>query len=395
MENPQLILGTVLLSHLSFMVIWLLGRRRPLRVADAVLAAFLSACALIILTDLLKWLGALQRHEWLVGLYLPAQYALAPLIFLYVGVLTGAQPPSWRRHLGRLALGPLLALLVGAVPFFLLLNAEQRALVLTAGLSKLGREQWLVQRCLFASVVCVPFYNGVYVWACLRRLRRHLRTVENFFSDIEDKQLSWLRWMLLVLVAAAAIDVIGTIFAFGDLLNIALQACWIYALTFLALGQPPVFADARDLKVAGEVAAASPERRKYARSALAEADLVRIAAKLAQAMQDDRLYRDPGLTLRNLSERTGVAPAYLSQTLNVHLGRSFFDYVNGWRIEDACRQLADPARSIAAIGEEVGFRSRSTFYSAFRKAVGESVGDYRRRALRSLSGVAAVGQADV
>jgi AraC-like DNA-binding protein len=389
MENPQLILATVLLSHLAFMVVWLLGRRRPLRIADAVLAAFLSAYAFMVLIDVLKWLGALGRYDGLVWLYLPAQYALAPLIYLYVGVLTGAQPSSWRRHLGWLALGPLLALAVGAVPFFLLLSEEQRALVLTEGLSKLGRDQWLAQRCLFGVVACVPLYNGVYVWVSLRRLRRHLRTVENFFSDIEDKQLSWLRWMLLVLVAAAAADVIATVFKFGDMANVVIQACWIYALTFLALGQPPIYADARDLEVAEEAAEAPPERRKYARSALTEADLTRIAAKLAQAMEHDRLHRDAGLTLRNLSERTGVAPAYLSQTLNVHLGRSFFDYVNGWRIEDACRQLSDPARSIAAIGEEVGFRSRSTFYSAFRKVVGESVGDYRRRALQPPSPVVA------
>lgn len=99
-------------------------------------------------------------------------------------------------------------------------------------------------------------------------------------------------------------------------------------------------------------------------------------------MERDRLYRDTGLTQRNLRERTAVAPACLSQTLNVHRGRSFFDYVNGWRIEDACRQPSDPARSIAATGEEVGFRPCSMFHSALRKAVGESVGDDRRHALQ-------------
>jgi len=68
--------------------------------------------------------------------------------------------------------------------------------------------------------------------------------------------------------------------------------------------------------------------------------------------------------------------------------RNFCEFINGYRIEESKRQLFDPARqerSILDIAYEVGFNSKSTFNSAFKKHTGPKPSEFRavRSALSS------------
>lgn len=378
----------VLVCHQAFIALWLLLIPHRRHAAAVILGIFLLIDAACDLLDILNCFELLQQQPWMAGFSLPWTYALAPLLYGYTYVLTspdGKLPP---RRLAWLSLGPLTAALC-VVPY-LMLPPEQQLWILKDGYQHpppavdLSAVLWPLK----AASLAFPIYAAVHLWACWARLRRHLRKTENVFSGIENKTLSWLRWTLLVLSAAVALSLLET-FAellldrplYGDLVGNLLKLAWIYPMTILALLQPPVMARTREEPGDVEEVEASPAPARYARSALTETDAQRIAAKLQEAMHEARLYRDAALTLRHLSERTGVTPAYLSQTLNIHLGCSFFDYINRWRVEDACRQLADPERSIVKIGEDVGFRSRSTFNAAFKKAIGLTPTAYRQRML--------------
>ncbi|WP_179380915.1 hypothetical protein [Jannaschia marina] len=66
----------------------------------------------------------------------------------------------------------------------------------------------------------------------------------------------------------------------------------------------------------------------YVKSALAGDRAAQIAHKLDAAMLRDRLYREAGLSLGDLSRYIGVMPNYVLQTLNERLGLSFFDHLN-------------------------------------------------------------------
>lgn len=94
-------------------------------------------------------------------------------------------------------------------------------------------------------------------------------------------------------------------------------------------------------------------------------------------MSEDRPYLEPELPLFELARRIGVPSNYLSQTLNEHLGESFFDSINRWRVEAALPMLRAGERSVLDTALEVGFNSRSTFYKAFRKVTGHTPCAYR------------------
>lgn len=108
--------------------------------------------------------------------------------------------------------------------------------------------------------------------------------------------------------------------------------------------------------------------------------------QLARLMQEEELYRNPDLGRNVIAERLGISEGYLSQIINGRVGESFADYVNGFRVSAARDMLTDPAfdrYSLEAIGLEAGFRSRSAFYRTFKKATGNTPGDYRKARITS------------
>lgn len=116
----------------------------------------------------------------------------------------------------------------------------------------------------------------------------------------------------------------------------------------------------------------------YARSPLDSSSVERIVAKLDAAMREVRAYRAPFLSLDELSAATGVSPHRISQVLNQTLGLNFFDFVNQWRIAEACERLsAEPDARIIDIAEAVGFNTKSTFNAAFRKHAGCTPSEWR------------------
>ncbi|WOI35276.1 helix-turn-helix transcriptional regulator [Tritonibacter scottomollicae] len=110
-------------------------------------------------------------------------------------------------------------------------------------------------------------------------------------------------------------------------------------------------------------------------------------------MENDHLYRNPNLSLWDLSKHIGVTSNHLSQTLNETIGSTFFDYVNRWRVEEAANRVRDSSDTILAIAYDVGFNSKSSFYSAFKKHLGVTPSVLRHSAAPSCS-VPASGGSD-
>ncbi|MEL7148572.1 MAG: helix-turn-helix domain-containing protein, partial [Bacteroidota bacterium] len=77
------------------------------------------------------------------------------------------------------------------------------------------------------------------------------------------------------------------------------------------------------------------------------------------------------LKCADVAQKLGVPAYQLSQSVNESTGENFNQYVNVHRIEAAKEMLRTrPELTIEAIGQECGFKSKSSFYAAFKKNTG-------------------------
>jgi AraC-like DNA-binding protein len=380
MHDPVIIgitaatLGQILLASLLLMQRYEVGH------AHHVLAALLMAVGLVVAPPMVAAVMPMLASI-AIALSLPAALACAPLLWFFSCALTSEQPWRLERralwHLLLPASGLVIALTAIALPRALretlLLRGELvdsmpvLALVLVAFVLILG---WTVQ-------------TAIYLFLIIRRLARYRRRLKDLFASNDTRELRWLSGFVLVVGTVWLLSVASLMF--DNLAGLALLSGRAGALLgfalvgFLALWglrQQPGFAG-RYLPAPLPDEQPTPPTAKYQRSALDAERAARIAAKLAQAMREDRPHLEPELSLFELARRIGVPSNYLSQTLNEHIGENFFDYINRWRVEAALPLLRAGERSVLEIALEVGFNSRSTFYKAFRKVTGHAPGAYR------------------
>jgi AraC-like DNA-binding protein len=89
-------------------------------------------------------------------------------------------------------------------------------------------------------------------------------------------------------------------------------------------------------------------------------------------MEKDKLYLNPALSLNTLVEHTGISQKIISSVLNQHIGKSFNEYVNDYRIETVKQKLGNGQNhlTITGIAFECGFNSQATFQRVFKQTTG-------------------------
>ncbi|MCL6266929.1 helix-turn-helix domain-containing protein [Flagellimonas myxillae] len=96
---------------------------------------------------------------------------------------------------------------------------------------------------------------------------------------------------------------------------------------------------------------------------------------------ENKRYLDPHLSLETLGGEVNMGTSSLSKLINENVQGNFPDYINQLRVEEAKKILLNPEfgnYTIASIGLECGFNSKSSFYTAFGKTTGKTPTVFRK-----------------
>ncbi|MFC4477640.1 helix-turn-helix domain-containing protein [Flavobacterium chungangensis] len=91
---------------------------------------------------------------------------------------------------------------------------------------------------------------------------------------------------------------------------------------------------------------------------------------LKQYMTEKEPFLDPSLTIQELANQISIPVRDLSILINHHIDQHFFDFVNEYRIQKAMQILRDQSKNQLTVLEilyEVGFNSKSSFNTSFKK----------------------------
>lgn len=111
------------------------------------------------------------------------------------------------------------------------------------------------------------------------------------------------------------------------------------------------------------------------RQVLSAGQQIAIAAEIRKMMEEEKLFTDPGLTLDSLAAKMKISRNHLSEVLNQHIGKSFYQYINEYRIHQVVNLMnrckkEQVAPNILSLAFEAGFHTKSSFNQYFKKVTG-------------------------
>jgi len=149
--------------------------------------------------------------------------------------------------------------------------------------------------------------------------------------------------------------------------------CWYL---FAALNNPEFFRGVNsDLKPITEVV---PKQKS---SPVIDDEKNKQILALKELMIKKEPYLDSSLTIQDLAEQLNMPVKDLSALINLYMNKHFFDFINEYRIEKAKEILKDPLQKELTILEilyQVGFNSKSSFSTSFKKHAGTTPTDFRK-----------------
>jgi AraC-like DNA-binding protein len=350
--------------------------------------------------------GFYERHSrWLFVIdTLPALYGSA--FYLYARALTGAASPRPWLHFVPFGLYTLVEL-----PRLLMGPEDKLQTFLSEKLSG-GSELQL------AAALAFDVLGLCYFGAALLHVHSYRRSLAGRFSNFDRINLGWLKWLLSALIVLWLGSMIGYVSEHALLVYVhAGLGIVIYAIAYRNVVQPQILAAPTEEPVAVSASAglndavaqdrssaegtADPERIsildlqipsltgaedvqaapfKNLKARLKPEQTQAVAQRIEQLFETERPYLDPELALTVLAGRLDLPPYQLSQVLNDHFAKSFYDFVNQYRVEELKRRLSDPAHAsdkILRVGRDCGFTTHAMLNANFRKHAGMTPREYR------------------
>ena len=95
-------------------------------------------------------------------------------------------------------------------------------------------------------------------------------------------------------------------------------------------------------------------------------------------LMEGGIYKDATLSLGKLASQLKISTHHLSQIINQQTQGNYFDLINQYRIKDARHLLLNTQLSIIDIAYEVGYNSKSSFYTEFKRRTEMTPNQYKK-----------------
>lgn len=163
---------------------------------------------------------------------------------------------------------------------------------------------------------------------------------------------------------------------------------YVSCLLFLIVGIGVVWFLVWKRRPARESLAVAPAE-KYMKSTLDDETKEQLRAKIQEVFEQNREIFTPNFNLDRLAELCESKPKYVSQVINQLYGSNFSSLLNQYRIKEACRIINEEDKlgnyTLEAIAGLVGFKSRATFHTTFKRVMGQTPGEYIKTVRKKMS----------
>ena len=146
-------------------------------------------------------------------------------------------------------------------------------------------------------------------------------------------------------------------------------------------GLPIIPSAPESLNTTEDVGYSERKSQKVSMKVFEAAYLTQIQERIESEMIIGKVYLQDDFNLTKLSFLTQIPVHHLAYFFKEHVGETFHDFKNKWRVEHAkklIREGKNRTMTLEAIGQMSGFTSRNTFFIAFKRIEGISPGEYAK-----------------
>ena len=213
-----------------------------------------------------------------------------------------------------------------------------------------------------------------YIIISMKTMKNHGLIMGNLSSNTKNPKSSWIIFLLAGLISVWLfklgifigwdISGISRWCQYTDTTFFLTTFIFINPIMYIALKKPELFT----------------HKNKYNQSALRGSEKQSYLNRLLTCMKFDKPHLQPSISLPELAKLLSIPKHHLSQVINESFNLNFNDFINKYRIHEALLLLQDSMnnnRTILEIAYRVGFNSKSTFNSAFKKHTGQTPKEYK------------------
>jgi len=327
------------------------------------LGLFLIGFAIEFLPVILEDFKILENHPGLLLLPISFSWIIFPIFFLYV------QKISIFAH-ERVTYRILYPGVISILFLFLLFLLPE------------GAKEYLRGTYLFEILFALGLMYSLFIIVRINKyLNNHTEEVKNQFASVKNKQLQWTRFFVAFCFVLIAVH-IGTLFVEVAPILELLIACsnliLVFTIAISGIIQYNVISVAHraDLPVKEPSLDTEDPKEK----------VLELINRIDQYVRDSAVYTKQDLTVVDISTALKVHPRDVSIAINKHYNKNFNTYINEFRIKKAQELLKTDILtnlSIEGLSREVGFHSKASFYTAFKKATGTTPMNYHTEVLEN------------
>lgn len=377
---------------------------------------------------LFNFLYRLKAFEAIITLYyfiLPVILSFSPVFYIYLLSITQTNFKLKSKHL--LHLVPAILVFIVNTPYLFLPHLLQLDYI-KYGHSMIELDNRL-KYLIFIFVIGMYGISNIqliaYLLASIKVYRKHRDFIANHYSYTENIDLSWTRALIIAFIAFFLLNNLLFIIGFKQqVASLVFYTSSMLLITLLAglqaLKQKEIEIPEIELINKSELTNNTPGNsgnwvinestdeneyltsdkesegldestnqkiikepvlNKYSNSSLSDDQKSLLVNQLEALVEKEKIYTIDNLSIHDVALRIGTNSKYISQVINEYYQKNFYNYINGYRIDEAKRLLKEENSnkySILGIASLVGFSSKSAFNSAFKKYTGITPSEFRK-----------------
>lgn len=341
---------------------------------------FLLSFAFLAMEEFLNNTGYMSRALPLLGFSQPLNYSLGPFFYLYV--LCSLYPDTKQNIWPHLILPVFWCLYVwfyllqpDAVKYNSYISLKHPDWQPVPVIPPFSQDPWGVRE--YANeitIISLLLYNLAALVVILRKLKELQQT----FFGVAHAQVLMVRNAFLhccsVTIVFGLLKVLYGMTSDVGMIVITYFCVYIFILSYRIMNASVYFAHSFSVLEFPVT--------KYQKSSLTEAQKDEIMAQIRQQMEEERYFSDNLCSLPGLAENINQSTHHVSQVINERLNKTYFELVASYRIAYAKQLLTEDRNArltIEELAEKVGYNSKSSFNSAFKKVTSVTPTEFRNR----------------